>query len=103
MRTHSRTLFCGLPTQYEDLAASTQGALLVGPPGTGKTLLAKACAGEAGVPFYSTSGSDFIEMFVGVGPARVRDLFAQARESAPCIVFIGAFSLPGFCSAGLPF
>ena len=61
---------------------------MVGPPGTGKTLLAKAVAGEAGVPFFSISGSDFVEMFVGVGASRVRDLFKQAREKAPCIVFI---------------
>jgi cell division protease FtsH len=65
-----------------------KGVLLVGPPGTGKTLLAKAVAGEAGVPFFSISGSDFVEMFVGVGASRVRDLFRQAREKAPCIVFI---------------
>merc|ERR1719478_2126275 len=65
-----------------------KGALLVGPPGTGKTLLAKATAGEAAVPFFSMSGSDFIEMFVGVGPSRVRDLFKEARANAPCIVFI---------------
>merc|ERR1719473_2026785 len=65
-----------------------RGALLCGPPGTGKTLLAKAVAGEASVPFYSISGSDFIEMFVGVGPSRVRDLFKEARANAPCIVFI---------------
>ena len=65
-----------------------KGALLCGPPGTGKTLLAKAVAGEAGVPFYSISGSDFIEMFVGVGPSRVRDLFKEARAEAPCIIFI---------------
>jgi AFG3 family protein len=64
-----------------------KGALLCGPPGTGKTLLAKAVAGEAGVPFYSISGSDFIEMFVGVGPSRVRDLFKEARANAPCIYF----------------
>src|SRR5699024_6442968 len=64
------------------------GALLVGPPGTGKTLLAKAVAGEAGVPFFSISGSEFVEMFVGMGAARVRDLFKQAQEKAPCIVFI---------------
>jgi cell division protease FtsH len=62
--------------------------LLVGPPGTGKTLLAKAMAGEAQVPFFSISGSDFVEMFVGVGASRVRDLFKQAREKAPCIIFI---------------
>ena len=62
--------------------------MLVGPPGTGKTLLARATAGEAGVPFFSLSGSEFVEMFVGVGAARVRDLFAQATQKAPCIVFI---------------
>lgn len=77
------------PKRYEKLGAKIpKGALLVGPPGTGKTLLAKATAGEASVPFFSMSGSDFIEMFVGVGPSRVRDLFSQARSSAPCIVFI---------------
>ena len=65
-----------------------KGALLVGPPGTGKTLLAKAVAGEADVPFFSLSGSDFVEMFVGVGAARVRDLFKQAKAKAPCIIFI---------------
>ncbi len=65
-----------------------KGVLLVGPPGTGKTLLAKAVAGEAGVPFFSISGSDFVEMFVGMGACRVRDLFEQAKEKAPCIVFI---------------
>ena len=65
-----------------------KGVLLVGPPGTGKTLLAKAVAGEAGTPFFSLSGSDFVEMFVGVGAARVRDLFRQAKEKAPCIIFI---------------
>ena len=65
-----------------------KGALLIGPPGTGKTLLAKAMAGEAQVPFFSMSGSDFVEMFVGVGASRVRDLFKQAREKAPCIIFI---------------
>jgi len=75
--------------KYTRLGAKIpKGALLVGPPGTGKTLLAKATAGEASVPFFSMSGSDFIEMFVGVGPSRVRDLFASARASAPCIVFI---------------
>jgi AFG3 family protein len=72
-----------------------KGALLCGPPGTGKTLLAKAVAGEAGVPFYSISGSDFIEMFVGVGPSRVRDLFKEARQSAPCIIFIDEIDAVG--------
>merc|ERR1719421_534815 len=77
------------PTRFTKLGAKIpKGALLVGPPGTGKTLLAKATAGEANVPFFSISGSDFIEMFVGVGPSRVRDLFKQARENSPCIVFI---------------
>jgi AFG3 family protein len=77
------------PKKYQDLGAKIpKGALLTGPPGTGKTLLAKATAGEANVPFYSVAGSDFLEMFVGVGPSRVRDLFAQARENAPCIIFI---------------
>ena len=77
------------PKRYEDLGAKIpRGALLVGPPGTGKTLLAKATAGEANVPFLSVSGSDFIEMFVGVGPSRVRDLFAQAKAMQPCIVRI---------------
>jgi cell division protease FtsH len=65
-----------------------RGTLLVGPPGTGKTLLAKAVAGESGVPFFSLSGSEFVEMFVGLGAARVRDLFKQAKEKAPCIIFI---------------
>ena len=77
------------PSKFTALGAKIpKGALLVGPPGTGKTLLAKATAGEAGSPFFSMSGSDFIEMFVGVGPSRVRDLFAQARAAAPCIIFI---------------
>jgi cell division protease FtsH len=77
------------PTSYGRLGAHVpKGILLVGPPGTGKTLLAKAVAGEAGVPFFSISGSEFVEMFVGVGAARVRDLFAQARQAAPCIIFI---------------
>lgn len=77
------------PSRFTKLGAKIpKGALLVGPPGTGKTLLAKATAGEADVPFFSMSGSDFIEMFVGVGPSRVRDLFKKAREAAPCIVFI---------------
>lgn len=77
------------PDKYKKLGARIpKGALLVGPPGTGKTLLAKATAGEADVPFLSISGSDFMEMFVGVGPARVRDLFQQARSQKPSIVFI---------------
>lgn len=77
------------PDKYKDLGGKIpKGALLVGPPGTGKTLLAKAVAGEANVPFFSISGSDFVEMFVGVGASRVRDLFRQAKEKAPCIVFI---------------
>jgi len=84
------------PQRYKALGAKIpKGALLVGPPGTGKTLLAKATAGEAGVPFFSISGSDFIEMFVGVGPARVRDLFEEARESAPCIIFIDEIDAVG--------
>ncbi len=77
------------PKRYEEIGAKMpKGALLVGPPGTGKTLLAKAVAGEAGVPFFSISGSEFVEMFVGMGAAKVRDLFKQANEKAPCIVFI---------------
>ena len=77
------------PKQYEDLGARIpKGVLLVGPPGTGKTLLARAVAGEAKVPFFSISGSDFVEMFVGVGAARVRDLFKQAKQHSPCIIFI---------------
>lgn len=77
------------PERYTEIGAKLpKGALLVGPPGTGKTLLAKAVAGEAGVPFFSLSGSDFVEMFVGVGASRVRDLFKQAQQMAPCIVFI---------------
>lgn len=81
--------FLKRPERYEELGAKIpKGVLLVGPPGTGKTLLARAVAGEAGVPFFSLSGSDFVEMFVGVGAARVRDLFQQAKQRAPCIVFI---------------
>lgn len=77
------------PEKYQDIGASMpKGVLLVGPPGTGKTLLAKAIAGEANVPFFSISGSEFVEMFAGAGAARVRDLFKQAKEKAPCIVFI---------------
>jgi cell division protease FtsH len=75
--------------KYTRLGAKIpKGVLLVGPPGTGKTLLAKAIAGEAGVPFFTISGSEFIELFVGIGAARVRDLFEQAKQQAPCIVFI---------------
>ncbi|WCL82418.1 ATP-dependent zinc metalloprotease FtsH [Saprospira sp. CCB-QB6] len=81
--------FLKKPKKYTSLGGKIpKGVLLVGPPGTGKTLLAKAVAGEAGVPFFSISGSDFVEMFVGVGASRVRDLFRQAREKAPCIIFI---------------
>ncbi|MEI6694596.1 MAG: ATP-dependent zinc metalloprotease FtsH [Bacteroidota bacterium] len=81
--------FLKSPTKYTELGGKIpKGALLVGPPGTGKTLLAKAVAGEAKVPFFSISGSDFVEMFVGVGASRVRDLFKQAKEKAPCIIFI---------------
>ena len=77
------------PKKYSDVGASMpKGVLLVGPPGTGKTMLAKAVAGEAGVPFFSMSGSEFVEMFVGMGASKVRDLFKQAKEKAPCIVFI---------------
>merc|ERR1719482_1783920 len=84
------------PDKYKTLGAKIpKGALLVGPPGTGKTLLAKATAGEASVPFLSVAGSDFIEMFVGVGPARVRDLFAQAKTMQPCIIFIDEIDAVG--------
>ncbi len=84
------------PQKYTDLGGKIpKGALLVGPPGTGKTLLAKAVAGEANVPFFSLAGSDFVEMFVGVGASRVRDLFKQAKEKAPCIVFIDEIDAVG--------
>ena len=84
------------PQKYTDLGGKIpKGALLVGPPGTGKTLLAKAVAGEAGVPFFSMSGSDFVEMFVGVGASRVRDLFQQAKAKAPCIIFIDEIDAVG--------
>ena len=81
--------FLKSPKKYIQVGARIpKGVLLVGPPGTGKTLLAKAVAGEAGVPFFTISGSDFVEMFVGVGASRVRDLFADAKKNAPCIIFI---------------
>ncbi len=84
------------PTKFTDLGGKIpKGALLIGPPGTGKTLLAKAVAGEAGVPFFSMSGSDFVEMFVGVGASRVRDVFAQAKQKAPCIIFIDEIDAVG--------
>ncbi len=89
------------PKKYTSLGGKIpKGVLLVGPPGTGKTLLAKAVAGEAGVPFFSISGSDFVEMFVGVGASRVRDLFKQAREKAPCIVFIDEIDAIGRARGG---
>ncbi len=99
--------FMKQPQKYEKLGAKIpKGVLLLGPPGTGKTLLARALAGEAGVPFYSISGSEFVEMFVGVGAARVRDLFNQAKKNAPCIIFIdeidaiGKFRGPGVMPGG---
>lgn len=88
--------FLKQPKKFIELGARIpKGVLLVGPPGTGKTLLAKACSGEAGVPFFSISGSDFVEMFVGVGASRVRDLFEQAKKNAPCIVFIDEIDAVG--------
>jgi cell division protease FtsH len=88
--------FLKQPQKYTELGGKIpKGALLVGPPGTGKTLLAKAVAGEADVPFFSLSGSDFVEMFVGVGASRVRDLFRQAKEKAPCIIFIDEIDAVG--------
>ena len=88
--------FLKSPKRFQKLGAKVpKGALLVGPPGTGKTLLARAIAGEAGVPFYSLSGADFVEMFVGVGASRVRDLFEQAKKSSPCIVFIDEMDAVG--------
>ncbi len=88
--------FLKQPERYREIGARIpKGLLLVGPPGTGKTLLAKACAGEAGVPFFSISGSDFVEMFVGVGASRVRDLFENAKKNAPCIIFIDEIDAVG--------
>ncbi|PJZ86631.1 AAA family ATPase, partial [Leptospira levettii] len=84
------------PKKFQAIGARIpKGVLLVGPPGTGKTLLAKAVAGEAGVPFFSISGSDFVEMFVGVGASRVRDLFDQGKKNAPCIIFIDEIDAVG--------
>ena len=88
--------FLKKPKKYKDIGAKLpRGALLAGPPGTGKTLLAKACAGEAGVPFFYLSGSDFVEMFVGVGASRVRDLFKQAKSKSPSIIFIDEIDAVG--------
>ncbi|PYS47333.1 MAG: cell division protein FtsH [Acidobacteria bacterium] len=93
--------FLKQPAKYQQLGGRIpKGVLLVGPPGTGKTLLAKAVSGEAGVPFFSISGSEFIEMFVGVGAARVRDLFEQAKQKAPCIIFIDELDAIGKSRAG---
>jgi cell division protease FtsH len=106
--TREVVAFLSNPAKYTRLGAKLpKGVLLVGPPGTGKTLLARAVAGEAGVPFFSLSGSDFVEMFVGVGASRVRDLFAAAKAKAPCIVFIDELDavgkrrdVPGFAAGG---
>ena len=88
--------FLKTPKKFKKLGAKIpRGALLAGPPGTGKTMLAKACAGEAGVPFFYVSGSDFVEMFVGVGASRVRDLFKQAKKKAPSIIFIDEIDAVG--------
>ena len=93
--------FLKTPQRYKNIGARIpKGVLLVGPPGTGKTLLAKAVAGEAGVPFFSISGSEFVELFVGAGAARVRDLFEQAKEKAPCIIFIDELDAIGKSRAG---
>lgn len=88
--------FLANPAKYQSMGAKIpRGCLLVGPPGTGKTLLARAVAGEAGVPFFSISGSDFVEMFVGVGASRVRDLFKDAKEASPAIIFIDEIDAVG--------
>src|SRR5690606_21459833 len=88
--------FLSDPTRFQALGAKIpKGVLLYGPPGTGKTLLARAVAGEAGVPFYPNSGSDVVELFVGVGASRVRDLFTQAKENAPAIIFIDEIDAVG--------
>merc|ERR1719159_1177003 len=88
--------FLKTPEKYSRLGAKIpKGAVMEGPPGTGKTLLARAVAGEAGVPFVSASGSEFVEMFVGVGAARVRDLFGEAKKNAPCIIFIDEIDAVG--------
>lgn len=92
------------PQQYIELGAKIpKGAMLTGPPGTGKTMLAKATAGEANVPFITVSGSEFLEMFVGVGPSRVRDMFAMARKHAPCILFIDEIDAVGRKRGGKSF
>src|SRR5206468_9053112 len=93
--------FLRSPQRYLAIGAHIpKGVLLVGPPGTGKTLLARAVAGEAGVPFFSASGTDFVELFVGVGASRVRDLFEQAKKSAPCIIFIDEIDAIGRTRSG---
>jgi cell division protease FtsH len=100
---HEIVDFLKRPEEFTRLGAHIpRGILLVGPPGTGKTLMARAVAGEAGVPFYSTSGAEFVEMFVGVGAARVRDLFEQARKSAPCIIFIDELDALGRARGASP-
>ena len=93
---HEVVEFLKAREKFQSLGARIpKGVLLVGPPGTGKTLLARAVAGEAGVPFFSISGSEFVEMFVGVGASRVRDLFDQAKRNAPCIVFVDEIDAVG--------